>query len=58
MTKGSQYTVTIEPGVAGTGPGQAYTDDEIAVWIDWNNDADFDDPGEQVGYELVGGTWS
>ncbi len=58
LTKGSQYTVTIEPGVAGTGPGQAYTDDEIAVWIDWNNDADFDDPGEQVGYVLVGGTWS
>lgn len=53
LTKSSSYDVTVQPGVAGTGPGQAYTDDEIAVWIDWNDDADFDDAGEQVGYVIV-----
>lgn len=48
-----QYTVTLEPGVSGTGAGQAYTDDELAVWIDWNNDGDFEDANEDVGYVIV-----
>jgi lysyl endopeptidase len=55
---GSPYTVTVEPGVAGTGAGQAYTDDEISAWIDWNNDGDFDDAGEQVGYVIVATAFS
>ncbi|NDA98552.1 MAG: T9SS C-terminal target domain-containing protein, partial [Flavobacteriia bacterium] len=38
--------------------GSAFTDDEIAVWIDYNNDSDFSDAGEQVGYVLVGTGWS
>lgn len=48
---GAAYTVTVSPMI-GTTAG-AYTNDEIAVWIDWNNDFDFDDAGEQVGYVLV-----
>lgn len=57
LNKGSQYTVTVTPQV-GTTVGSAYTDDEIAVWIDWNDDLDFADPGEQVGYVIVAAGWS
>ena len=56
LTKGNQYTVTVSPAINGS-PG-AYTDDEIAVWIDYNNDFDFDDAGEQVAYVLVAAGWS
>ena len=56
LTKGNQYTVTVTPAINGS-PG-AYTDDEIAVWIDFNNDFDFDDAGEQVAYVLVAAGWS
>jgi lysyl endopeptidase len=52
LNKGSSYTVTITPAI-GTTIGSAYTNDEIAVWIDWNNDNDFNDAGEQVGYLIV-----
>ena len=54
---GSTYTATITSAV-GTTIGQAYLDDEIAVWIDYNDDLDFDDAGEQVGYVLVESGWS
>lgn len=57
LTQGTAYDVTVWPTVQGSA-GSAYTDDEMAVWIDWNNDADFDDTGEQVGYVLVGNGWS
>jgi lysyl endopeptidase len=52
LNKGASYQVTVTPAV-GTTVGQAYTNDEIAVWIDWNNDFDFNDAGEQVGYVIV-----
>jgi lysyl endopeptidase len=54
LVQGQPYTVTIIPQTGST-PGDAYTNDEIAVWIDWNNDMDFDDSGERVGYLLIGG---
>ncbi|MFN5879493.1 MAG: GEVED domain-containing protein [Flavobacteriales bacterium] len=57
LNKGSQYTVTVTPAIGAT-VGTAYTDDEIAVWIDYNDDNDFLDAGEQVGYVLVGAGWS
>jgi PKD repeat protein len=56
LAKGSPYTVTVTPAIAGT-PG-AYTDDEIAVWIDYNNDLDFADAGEQIAYVLVAAGWN
>ncbi|MEY4571032.1 MAG: hypothetical protein RLZ10_225, partial [Bacteroidota bacterium] len=37
--------------------GQAYTNDEIAIWIDYNNDFTFS-ATERVGYVLVGAGWS
>lgn len=58
LTKGSSYDVFVEPAVMGTGTGTAYTNDEIAVWIDFNGDNDFNDAGEDVGYVLVSGTFS
>jgi len=45
-------TCAVTPQI-GVNVGQAYTDDEIAVWIDWNNDGTFT-LSERVGYFLVG----
>lgn len=56
LTKGMQYTVTVTPAVGAT-IGQAYTNDEIAVWIDYNNDFTFS-AAERVGYVLVATGWS
>ncbi len=44
---GATYTAIITPGP------NLYLNDEIAIWIDYNDDLDFDDAGEQVGYVLV-----
>lgn len=57
LIKGNVYSITVTPDILSQ-TGSAYTDDEIAVWIDYNNDSDFSDAGEQVGYVLVGTGWS
>ncbi len=54
LTKGAQYTITVTPAV-GSIIGQAYINDEIAVWIDYNNDFNFS-LLEQIGYVLVSST--
>ena len=56
LNVGSVYTATVTPMI-GTAAG-AYTNDEIAIWIDWNNDDDFIDVGERVGYVTVAAGWS
>lgn len=56
LAKNSAYSATITPAIP-AGPG-AYTNDEVAIWIDYNNDQDFADAGEQVGYVLVAAGWS
>lgn len=43
LTKGTANTITITPGWAGTKYSEGY-----AVWIDYNQDGDFTDAGEQV----------
>lgn len=58
LAKGSAYSATVVPGIIGQAGNTAYTGDEVAVWIDYNNDDDFADAGEQVGYVLVGQGWS
>lgn len=58
LAKGTAYSATITPGITGQANPGAYTDDEIAIWIDYNNDMDFNDAGEQVGYVLVATGWS
>lgn len=47
--------ITVTPGMSG-GTWLEY----YRAWIDWNGDADFDDPGEEIlsgsGYNIVSGT--
>jgi PKD repeat protein len=57
LAKGSSYSLTVIPGTPGQ-TNSAYNDDEIAAWIDFNNNNSFNDPGEQVGYVLVAAGWS
>ncbi len=54
LTKGQAYSISIVPQIPGNNPGSAYTDDEIAAWIDYNGDLDFADAGEQIAYVLIG----
>lgn len=58
LAKSSSYDVSVIPAISGGASPGAYTNDEIAVWIDFNGDNDFDDAGEDVGYVLVSGTIS
>lgn len=53
LSQGQEYTVTVIPQITGGQVGSAYTGDEIAVWIDFNDDLDYSDANEQVGYVLV-----
>jgi PKD repeat protein len=57
LAKGVSYSMTIVPGTPGQ-TNSAYTDDELAAWIDFNNNNSFSDPGEEVAYVLVGQGWS
>ncbi|MEN9742706.1 MAG: hypothetical protein RLZZ65_511 [Bacteroidota bacterium] len=58
LSQGTSYTLTITPAIVGNTTANAYTDDEIAAWIDFNNDFDFADPGEQVAYVIVATGWT
>ncbi len=44
LTKGNAYSVAITPGYSSCSIRCLYT----RVWIDWNQDGDFNDPGELV----------
>lgn len=41
LTVNQLYNITITFGVA-------YTDNDVGIWIDWNQDGDFDDTGENA----------
>lgn len=58
VAQGNTYTLTITPAIIGNNQASAYTNNEIAAWIDFNNDFDFNDAGEQVAYVLVNTGWS
>lgn len=47
VTQGGTETITVTTLTAGGGGG--YLDDQVAVWIDWNQDSDFDDTNEEIG---------
>ena len=47
MSSGTSYTVTVTNGLP-------YTGDQCGIWIDWNHDYDFSDPGEAI--TVTGGT--
>jgi lysyl endopeptidase len=57
LAQGNTYPLTITPAIVNNTQASAYTNDEIAAWIDFNNDFDFNDAGEQVAYVLVGAGW-
>lgn len=58
LVKGQTYTVSVTPQAQGD-VGSAFQGDEIAVYIDWNNNNVFTDAGERVGYVMVGsGSWN
>ncbi len=50
VNKGNAYQMTVTPQITGNQPGSAYTGNEIAAWIDFNNDGTFANPGERVFY--------
>jgi lysyl endopeptidase len=53
LTKNQLYSITITPQITGQNPGSAYTGDEIAAWIDYNGDFDFDDAGERIAFVSI-----
>jgi PKD repeat protein len=53
VSKGSSYQLTITPQITGNQPGSAYVGNEIAAWIDFNNDGTFANPAERVYYLSV-----
>lgn len=57
LARGQNYTLTVTPFANGQS-GSAYTNDEIAAWIDWNNDGDYTDAGERIAYVIVAAGWS
>ncbi len=57
LQKGQSYDLTVLPAIVNQ-TSIAYTNDEIAAWIDWNNDGDFTDNGEQIAYVVVAQGWS
>ncbi|MCD4788931.1 MAG: hypothetical protein K8R37_02935, partial [Bacteroidales bacterium] len=45
VVSGNTYPITIHTG-------NVYSSDDYAVWIDWNENESFDDPGEEVVCEI------
>ncbi|UCF33613.1 MAG: hypothetical protein JSV78_14900 [Phycisphaerales bacterium] len=52
LTRGSSYNFDFRPGIIGYGIGWYYIGSELSVWIDYNADFDFDDAGENIGYQV------
>lgn len=50
LMQGLSYTLTVGFGDCN---GGAYYDGAAGVWIDWNNDGDFDDSGEEIGVATI-----
>lgn len=55
LSQSSTNTVIVQPQTTSGAAGSAFTNDEIAVWIDFNADGTFA-TSERVGYFLVGTT--
>lgn len=53
VTKTSSYNMSITPQITGNQIGTAYIGNEMAAWIDYNNDGTFADPAERVFYLSV-----
>ena len=57
LTAGSYYSISITPQI-GNAPGTAYDGDEIAAWIDYNGDYDFDEADEQIAFLSISGSFN
>ena len=57
LVANSTYNISIETAVAGTN-SSFYPGDEVAVWIDFNNNFSYEDEGERVGYVLINNSWN
>jgi len=57
LVKGQSYTMVIAPAVGGT-LNSAYTNDQVAAYIDFNNDMDFEDAGERVAYSVFNNAYT
>lgn len=53
LNKGQQYTMTVTPQVVGAQLGSYFEGNEIAAWIDYNNDGVFDNTNERVGFVAI-----
>jgi len=49
LTIGETYQTVVTTGVVGLPIGSGYIGDQVAVWIDWNNNGSFLDAGEHIG---------
>jgi len=49
LTQGQTYQARVTTGVVGLNVGSGYANDQVAVWIDWNNNGSFSDPNEHIG---------
>lgn len=59
LNAGVSYTVSVVPGVVGSGVGYGYTDgDIIGVWIDFNNNGTLTDANEFIGSEAFSTTYT
>ncbi len=56
MVQSGSGTITVTTLASGGGPG--YIDDQVAVWVDWNQDSDFADAGETIGIITYAATTS
>lgn len=52
VAQGMSYPIAID--VARNGVATVYEENQTLAWIDWNQDLDFDDVGEQVFVSIIG----
>lgn len=52
VQQGQSYPIGID--VARVGANTSYSENQVIVWIDWNQDSDFNDAGEQVFVSAIG----
>jgi PKD repeat protein len=55
--KYTQYWTTVSPGIGYAVTitnGRVYAGDQCRIWVDWNQDLDFEDEGETINLSTVG----
>ncbi len=53
VAKNETINFSVTPQIVGQAIGSLYVGDEIAVYIDYNNDLDFSDAGERIAYAIA-----